>query len=44
LAEAEFELDSKYERNSNANLQIFMPQVNSNPDLSWQFSTFSTQN
>jgi hypothetical protein len=33
MAKAEFELDSNWERNSNANLQILMARVNSDPEL-----------
>jgi hypothetical protein len=44
MAEVEFELDSNWKRKSNANLQIFMPRVNSKSEFDWQIWTFSTQN
>jgi hypothetical protein len=44
MAEIDFELDYYLRRNSNAILEDFHVSVNSDPELDWQFSTFSTQN
>jgi hypothetical protein len=37
MAQAELELDSKRERDSNANLKNFMSQVNSETEFDWKF-------
>jgi hypothetical protein len=44
LAETDCEKDLNGKRKLDANLGIFHASVNSDRELSWQFSTFSTQN
>jgi hypothetical protein len=43
-AHADWDLSLKRRRNSNANLRIFMPQMNSESKFDWQIWTFFTQN
>jgi hypothetical protein len=44
MVETNFGKDLNWIRKLDANLGIFHASVNSDSNLSWQFSTFSTQN